>query len=715
MGTGSIRLSSEVARPAQAPSSAATARERTGDFAAFANSMAAAAARDNPFAGMGERLNNTAQRVAHGLNQWARRRADEISHETAQKVQAKMSEFSLSLYGRRELAADGVVDAWDAECQKALKEAGSELDPATRKVFEQRMSPWIAGRRENLMRHQFMEVRRGRVNELENDMAATAASETSDILALLGSEQADWSSRLASGTGEEVIAAEKAKAFETHYQQMLAVRADAESRYADAAEQGLYGAEEARARCLKSRHDAAKTIVASAIESGCEDFAEYVLDRLQPKPSQIDPPQAGGSGRGSAPSLPAPAQPDVDHPDSPAPSGVDNTVLSADEVASLRSAVGRARERKAAEARRAEAQRVRDLCEEADKREFEILKTPMPDDLDGYLSQSEITACEYDELANDDSLPLAYRRKYLSTAASIRSSAARAAAAADKAQADEQAAAEKARAAVEKSNAERGYIDPSGNFHPAWQFPRTSDPTALDEFDEHSSSVWQNPRTAMARLAAARMTGRLKLSDYKRFSEYAAMLMDEKARTWWDANYSKLNLDALQAAAYGEADVSGEAKKARKRLPLKSAAGIFAADRGVKSKSYATAADFVADSLSKDDAGESIVPLDALPQLYSTIRRLARAGVDPADAARQLLQPSIREGLSRTFTERLTDPEYFDRVVGDFLRNDTAFTAAMTERQAQGRGGNWYADRNQAVTSDLVRQKRVTTEKRQSK
>ena len=258
-----------------------------------------------------------------------------------------------------------------------------------------------------------------------------------------------------------------------------------------------------------------------------------------------------------------------------------------------------------------------------------------------------------------------------------------------------------------KRNSQYGWFKEDGSFVPAIAFPKDSDGDSMKEFNEESA-VWQNPKTAMARLEAARMTGRLSEADYKRYYAYGTMMMDKEAQNWWLKNYGRFDIPGLTRTEYGETDVKKDIRKSRQRGNYSAASGIFAANRGV-GKAYESAADFVADTLENDreDGNETLVPLDVLPKVYDTVRRFARAGVDPADAVRAILQPALQEGIRRDITERLSDPDYFNAVVEDYKEFGTHFTETANADAAAGRGGNWRADRNQAVTSDLLKQGRV--------
>ena len=263
-----------------------------------------------------------------------------------------------------------------------------------------------------------------------------------------------------------------------------------------------------------------------------------------------------------------------------------------------------------------------------------------------------------------------------------------------------------------KRNSQYGWFKEDGSFVPATAFPKDSDGDSMKEFNEESA-VWQNPKNAMARLEAARMTGRLSEADYKRYYAYGTMMMDKEAQNWWFKNYGKFDIHGLTRTEYGETDVKRDIRKSRERGNYSAASGIFAANRGV-GKAYGSAADFVADTLENDreDGNETLVPLDVLPKVYDTVRRFARAGVDPADAVRAILQPALQEGIRRDITERLSDPDYFNAVIEDFKTYGTHFTDEANANAAAGTGVNWRADRNQAVTDNLVRQKRVTVKKR---
>lgn len=253
----------------------------------------------------------------------------------------------------------------------------------------------------------------------------------------------------------------------------------------------------------------------------------------------------------------------------------------------------------------------------------------------------------------------------------------------------------------------------NGVFYPASGFPPKSDGAAKEEFGVNSA-IWQNPKTAMAKLEAARMTGRLNEADFNRYYAHGTMLMDNEAKTWWYKMYGKFDIPGLTGAEYGEENVSRDIRKLREKKNYTAASGIYAANKGTTGKLYRSAADFVADTLEHDGykersgwENESLVPIETLPKVYNTVLTLARNGVDPSDAVRAILQPAIEEGLRRDLNERLSDPDYFNTIVEQYRKFGTHFTDDSTKQTAGG-GANWYADRNQAVTSNLLRQNRIT-------
>lgn len=259
----------------------------------------------------------------------------------------------------------------------------------------------------------------------------------------------------------------------------------------------------------------------------------------------------------------------------------------------------------------------------------------------------------------------------------------------------------------ETHDSQYGYVREDGVFVPASAFPKQSERAAQDEFAE-TNAIWQNPQTAMARLEAARMTGRLDEADYRRAYAYGTMRMSDDAARWWDANVGKIK--ELQVAQYGVEKPDGAARKHRKEHAndVKAAGGLYATKRGV-AKSFGYSADFVADALAADeDGGEELVPPETLEKVYDTVRRLAANGVDPADACRAILQPAIKAGVDRDLRERLTDPDYFNKVVEDYRRFGTHFTETANANAAAGRGTNWYADVNQTTGKTLVKRGDLT-------
>lgn len=269
----------------------------------------------------------------------------------------------------------------------------------------------------------------------------------------------------------------------------------------------------------------------------------------------------------------------------------------------------------------------------------------------------------------------------------------------------------KYQAAQAREKEQYGFFE-GGIFHPASAFPENSDTSSLDEFNT-ASSVWQDPKSAMAKLEAARMTGRLSRADYIAYKKHGQMLMNDEAKTWWYKMYGKFDIPGLTGAEYGEENVSRDIRKLRGKKNYTAASGIYAANKGTSAKLYHSAADFVADTLEHDGykersgwENESLVPIETLPKVYDTVLRLAKAGVDPADAVRAILQPAIEEGLRRDLNERLSDPDYFTTIVSNFRAHGTHFFGDSTKQTADG-GANWYADRAQSVTANLARQGRV--------
>jgi hypothetical protein len=67
--------------------------------------------------------------------------------------------------------------------------------------------------------------------------------------------------------------------------------------------------------------------------------------------------------------------------------------------------------------------------------------------------------------------------------------------------------------------------------------------------------------------------------------------------------------------------------------------------------------DWLNDSLEKDDT-EELITADVLTKVYDTVRRFARAGIDPEEAIRQIIAPTIASGIERRLDERLTSEDY---------------------------------------------------------
>lgn len=252
-----------------------------------------------------------------------------------------------------------------------------------------------------------------------------------------------------------------------------------------------------------------------------------------------------------------------------------------------------------------------------------------------------------------------------------------------------------------------GFYTKDGRFINANSFNKKTDDDVTRLFADRAT--WQDPKGALAKLEGARQAGRLSKEDWAKWKSKGEMLLEKDAEAWWEKTYGKLELGNLLDLKYGEGKVDNRVKAAREKAGRVPVGGIFAAKKGVK-KSYANAADFVTDTLSKDEDGsEELIPADVLVQVYDTVKQYAACGVDPADAVRALLQPALKSGIRMSLEERLKSVDYMKEVRRDFLTNGTHFATPSATAAETGRGTNWYADVNQARSANLKAQGRLAT------
>lgn len=260
MAIGNYRTATEVTRPARRDGGGA-------GMLRFGGAIPRLAGAGEGFRAMA-RMGDDIQRLGVALSRKGDEIADRDAAEAAQKLQAELGEEALGLYQRQGTSAAGIADEWTKIANERVRDAGAGMDSVTRERLKERMAPWLAGRRENLMGHQMREVRRGRIMELENDMAATAANETNDILAQARGEEED------AGT-------DFAKSARGHLVQLGVVTDSHEDRFGQAVKDGLFSPEEAERRRVANRGNTVRTMLSALVGDGRDRSASAMLDELE--------------------------------------------------------------------------------------------------------------------------------------------------------------------------------------------------------------------------------------------------------------------------------------------------------------------------------------------------------------------------------------------------------------------------------------------------
>lgn len=250
----------------------------------------------------------------------------------------------------------------------------------------------------------------------------------------------------------------------------------------------------------------------------------------------------------------------------------------------------------------------------------------------------------------------------------------------------------KQKEAADKERNEHGYIDKRGIFIPASSFVSKTEMEATIEFGE-GQALWQDPKTALLKVEAARMAGRLSESGYKRYRSYGEMLMRKEAEAAWLKCYPQLKLDVAANGGYGldEDDLTPQQKEYRKRYNSRypgtpnAFTGVYARKAG--SERGEDDIDWLADSLSHDvgeDEEEELVPAETMAKVYDTVVRFATAGVDPTDALREIIAPSIQKGVSMDIEKRVSSPDFFKEVLGklyDEMGSGTTLRQNLTDQR----------------------------------
>lgn len=340
MAIGQIRLSTQVRR--------GVPRSGAGATAARAGSIAAAGAPrlvEPPRIDLGaEQLGS----LANMLGEWATLSAARDDERTLQKaqleLQRKVSDIDLPLLDKRGLDAANAADDFDKQTKGAFSEISSQLNPKLREAFAMRTAPWLAGRRENIIKHALSQYRQGRRDEIEASLDEMEDMELADTVALARSYQ-DMD------IGDDAAR----KEFWKDNAQNLLVQigatgaANAAELYTSAINEGLLTKEEAEAKAKKRASRSVKALMNTLIADGNTHAADAILDEFDAKETREGLTKATGIG--------------------------------ADEVAAMRRAVASRRDALAAEGRQQAADALREAKANAANRELDFARNnPFPED-----------------------------------------------------------------------------------------------------------------------------------------------------------------------------------------------------------------------------------------------------------------------------------------------------------------------------------------------
>ncbi len=251
---------------------------------------------------------------------------------------------------------------------------------------------------------------------------------------------------------------------------------------------------------------------------------------------------------------------------------------------------------------------------------------------------------------------------------------------------------DKVKAAILKDRSEHGFFtettDANGKkrlvFNPATAFPKDTDPYAYERFSL-DSPVWNDVNQARNELEAAKVTGTVSRAFYESRLAHLRTMQDETTRAAWLKVYPSVK--DLVRSGYGSED-PGKAEKAfRKKVGAPEA--IWAKKRGAYGSD--SPVDWIQDSLEhagKEAGSEEAIPPDVMVKMEETVQRLARNGVDPTDAIRQLVAPTIQAGIVRDIRERVQDEDYFRTLVDRASISSQMFESAQkaTARFLTNRG-----------------------------
>ena len=202
----------------------------------------------------------------------------------------------------RGLDARGCANRWRKGVEDDMRATAAKLRPDAREDYTRRCQAWIAGKYDNLLRHERREVRSGEIAKLEGDMAYSASNEAIDITkqavlfdeelarrAKVAADVAEEKSRASSGAAGSPAVKSEAVAPETErknatmrYMAQIAATTDmGEITYDSAVEKGLFDANEGEMRKRRHRRNVLNSVVGSLVEYGKADMAEAFADALE--------------------------------------------------------------------------------------------------------------------------------------------------------------------------------------------------------------------------------------------------------------------------------------------------------------------------------------------------------------------------------------------------------------------------------------------------
>jgi len=352
----------------------------------------------------------------------------------------------------RGLAAEGVADRWRDFAMREMRERAAKLQPGVAQCWVNKKTPWIAGKYENLKRHEAREVRAGKIARLDAESEESALREASDIAAQSANDDDCYAKDLAAaaetrnymkGLGKDGdkyyagetarLGAERAQNAAVSLMQIGATSEMGSDRFASAVETGLFSAEEGAMRAQKYRRKVIGSVMDALIADGRADQAAAFADALE----------RGGEDGGR------------DKRDSPGASRragrlAERFGVRPDEIAKWRLGIDKARRARAAAAERAAAEAESKELETIDLASREAIAGGTLEELDAAAAQMHLAAAGYAKGSRPRVAALEAAAKLDKAAAGLR-------AAEKKAAEDEKAAREKAE--TEKEKAKYDYHD----------------------------------------------------------------------------------------------------------------------------------------------------------------------------------------------------------------------------------------------------------------